>query len=380
MKILILGYGRTGKAVYDFIKKYHHDVYVFDENVIDDLKEYYYSYERLKKELPLFDLCIRSPGITRTSKAYFLAFALSKRLISELEFSLYFLKSKHIIGVTGTNGKTTTCLMIKTLLDQKYKTRILGNYGTPLIEQVEKIKEDEIIILELSSFMLEDTFSLKCEVSVITSLSENHLDHTYNLETYYGTKKRILFNNPDLIVKDDRTIDSRFLTDKLSKINNINLEKAIRVAKYYLLDDKLIHLGISQLKLLSYRQEIIKVIGDLIFVNDSKSTTIESTKSCIDQFSDKSNILILEGNYKGQDISEIYNLSVNEIYSYGNISFLLNDKVNKKNNLREILLDIKKKYLNGYILFSPIGASFDLYKSYQDRGDEFNRLVDEIWK
>ena len=392
MKILILGFGKTGQAVYNFLSKYDYYLGVYDQNYLELENAKYYSIDDLKNELPLFDICIRSPGIKRTSEVYHLGEILSKKVVSEIEFSLNFLKTKHIVGVTGSNGKTTTCQMIKTILDEKYHTFLLGNIGVPLISYVESIKEEDILILELSSFILENTISLPCEVVVYTSLSENHLDGVENLSIYYGSKKRLLFQKPSLLISDSSTQEifhlnqnsSNYLGDykfNLSKVNQKNLNHAIEVANYYHLSHEQIQEGINKIKIDHYRQEIIFRSRLFVFVNDSKSTSVEATNSCIDQFEDDKKILILSGVFKSDGVSKFHLSKVSKVYVYGQMTNLFSNNVIKMSSLKEILLDIKNTIKEeNVILFSPGGSSFDLYKSYQERGEDFNILVEKIWK
>lgn len=390
MKIIILGYGITGKRVIEFLKRFDVELFLYDKDEFNIENVEYYSYARLKKELPLFDLAIRSPGITKNLKVYSLIEYLSKKIISEIEFSLNFIKSKHLVCVTGSNGKTTTCMMINSLLKQKYHTFLLGNIKDPLITKVDEIKEDDIVIIELSSFMLENTNSLKPEIVVIPSLCENHLDVVRNYECYLASKKRILFNRPKLILGDCLSLlnenssyydySSYFSLDDFSLTNKKNINYAIKCAKYYSLSDEEIKQGIKEIVIPSYRQQIIKKYDNFIFINDSKSTSIDSTNKVLEEYKNDKNILILEGIFKGKNINLLNRNYTYKIYSYGKMNVLLNDVI-KMNNLKEILLDIfknEKQKVN--VIFSPMGSSFDLYKNYQERGKEFNSLVNEIWK
>ena len=182
-KLLILGFGKTGHCVFNKLKN-KYDTYVFDRNKIfkEDIK--YLSYEDLKNKLPLFDLVIRSPGVSITSEEYKLACLLSKRVYNDIEYILSSIKTKNIVCITGSNGKTTVGRMISTLLKSKYHVHFLGNVGEPLISKIDEIEKDDILILELSSFNLENISSLKSKVSIITSLSSNHLNAYDNLEMY----------------------------------------------------------------------------------------------------------------------------------------------------------------------------------------------------
>ena len=170
MKILILGYGKVGQALHKFLENNNNQIYIYDQKDLSDELENYYSYEELLKSMPLFDLVIRSPGISILSKVYQLAKLLSKEIKSELDFASKYLKTKHIIGITGSNGKTTTSLMLKTILEKKYRVFLVGNIGIPLIEVVNKINSDDVVIIEVSSFMLEDTSDIIFE-SIIKQIT-----------------------------------------------------------------------------------------------------------------------------------------------------------------------------------------------------------------
>ena len=388
MKILILGFGKTGKTVYNFLKKENHQLFIYDQEILNYPN--YYSYEKLQVELPLFDLCVRSPGISKCSKIYFLASTLSKTIISDIELALNYIKSKHIIGVTGSNGKTTTSLMIQKVLDSKYKTYVLGNIGEVLLSYVDIIKEDDIVILELSSYMMENTYSLNCEIVVVTSISPNHLNGSFNLECYYGAKKRIIINHPKLIVCNQETSNILKLSSYkykdyqlslFNKINNVNANYALICGQYFNLKlDEMIN-NLKKFQIPIYRQQIIKETNELVFINDSKSTSSSATNKSIEEYSNRKIVLILEGIFKGESVNEFDLNLVDYIYSYGQINKLLNDNVIKMNNLEEILQSIYHLDLKGYvILFSPGGASLDLYNSYIERGNHFNKLVNKIWK
>jgi len=155
MRILILGFSLSGKSAYELLKD-NHNVYIYDKKKIN--MDNYFSYYRLKKELPYFDLVIRSPGIKQTSKIYQLAVSLSKKVISEIELGLSYIQDNYIIGVTGSNGKTTLVNMLYHALSKNNRVHKLGNIGVPLTSKIHEIKKDDIVILELSSFQLENTY------------------------------------------------------------------------------------------------------------------------------------------------------------------------------------------------------------------------------
>ena len=144
MKILILGFSKSGHASYELLKD-NNQVYIYDKKKLK--VDNYYSFTKLKKELPFFDLVIRSPGIKQTSKVYQLALILSKKMISEVELGLSYIKNNIIIGVTGSNGKTTLVNILYHLLKDKYTVHKLGNIGTPLTSKIKEIKKGDIVTI-----------------------------------------------------------------------------------------------------------------------------------------------------------------------------------------------------------------------------------------
>ena len=390
MKILILGYGKVGQALHKFLEKSNNQIYIYDQKDLSNELENYYSYEELLKSMPLFDLVIRSPGISILSKVYQLAKLLSKEIKSELDFASKYLKTKHIIGITGSNGKTTTSLMLKTILEKKYRVFLVGNIGIPLIEVVNKINSDDVVIIEVSSFMLEDTSDIIFESIIFTTLSPNHIDQCGNIYNYYISKKRIFFNRvQNLICNDEilKLLKLKFQTIGVnhyhlynSIINNINFDNAMSLGEIYGVSFNEVVDDMIKFNQIKYRQEIIYQNQDIIIVNDSKSTSTEATNYCIKQFENQRIILILNGIFKSENISEFALDKVYKIYSYGKISSLLPNFVIKKDSLEDILLEIKGNEKNVVILFSPGGSSFDLYHSYIERGEHFTNLVNKIWK
>ena len=227
MKILILGYGKVGQALHKFLEKSNNQIYIYDQKDLSNELENYYSYEELLKSMPLFDLVIRSPGISILSKVYQLAKLLSKEIKSELDFASKYLKTKHIIGITGSNGKTTTSLMLKTILEKKYRVFLVGNIGIPLIEVVNKINSDDVVIIEVSSFMLEDTSDIIFESIIFTTLSPNHIDQCGNIYNYYISKKRIFFNRVQNLICNDEILKLLKLKFQTIGVNHYHLYNSI---------------------------------------------------------------------------------------------------------------------------------------------------------
>ena len=245
MRILILGFSKSGKSSYNLVKE-NNEVFIYDKKIIDISN--YYSFSRLKKELPHFDLVIRSPGIKQTSLVYQLALSLSNEVISEIELGLRYLKnnSNIIIGVTGSNGKTTLVNMIYHLLKDKYKVYKLGNIGTPLSSMIPYINKGDIIVLELSSFQLENTYSKFIKYGVITNISSNHYDSVFSKYIYISSKLKLInlseitylpsvvYTQYDILKKYIKTESLiEYKNDKLNKYNQVYWNIACSLAKSF---------------------------------------------------------------------------------------------------------------------------------------------------
>ena len=191
MKILIIGYGITGNALYDYFKKYQHEVYIYDEKKLK-IKNYY-SYTKLEKDLPLFDLGIKSPGIFFNNEKFLLIKSLCLKIMSELDFAFSKMEKSYVLGITGSNGKTSLATYLNHFISKKKTTYLAGNIGKPLISLVDQIKKNDVVILELSSFQIQDCENIYLDELFYTSLSPNHLNVYCDVNHYYADKKRALF-------------------------------------------------------------------------------------------------------------------------------------------------------------------------------------------
>ena len=393
MKILILGFSKTGRAVYDFIQKNgKNEIYIYDKNKIKIRN--YISYNELKKRLPHFDLVIRSPGIKMTSKVYQLALILGNKLVSEIEYALKYIKDNKVIGVTGSNGKTTLVKMIENKLKGKYRVHVLGNIGTPLISQIGNIKKEDIVILELSSFQLENTYSKYFDIGVITNITDNHFDHVFTKECYYASKlklidlsKTIYMSNSIkyhrkkkkvIYIEDLPVIENK----ELNYFNQIYWNIACSIARKFHVDDNVL-LDNNHFNMEPFRTQFIKEYKKLIFINDSKSTSIASCNGCLNIYKDKPRIIILGGISKKENFSTIHKNKDDYVLSFGKDKIKIFRQIGDLyfDNLNLLMKYIKKHFINKeyYVIFSPACASFDQFSSYLDRGEKFNRLVSEYF-
>lgn len=391
MKILIIGFGITGKSLKNYFDKHQNEVYIYDEKIVGD--ENYFSYDKLLKELPLFDLGIKSPGISLASKEYLLINSLCKEIISEIDYAFLHMEKAHIIAITGSNGKTTLATYFHHFLSQKYRVFLSGNIGFPLIDYLDKIKKGDFVILELSSYQIRDSKYLSCDELFYTSLSPNHLDVYNSLNHYYADKKRAqllckgniyCINEIDNIIND---YIKRFpIVHDFSKEIQTYLEgyhsiQYANVAMNYCLkyDFTIEELNsfLKTIKPVEFRINRIFENKNFIFINDSKSTTAQSSKYCFDNFAFLSRILILGGRHKSSSFECIKPCKKDLILIYGQDKEKIKEQINGLlfNNLEEIFLFLKQLTDQYIVLFSPGCDSHDQYHSFIERGHHFNDLV-----
>lgn len=398
--IMLLGFNKSNRHLYNYLKDKKVHLLIYDDNPQDDDFDYW-SLPRLKKEMPYIDLTIRSPGITIKSEIYQLIAILSKEIMSEIDYA--YLKMKkyhpHFIVVSGTNGKTTAVHFLKQALSTSFKNVFLaGNVGIPLSYYLDKIQENDFIILELSSYQLENTRYLKADYAYLTNISPNHLDGVYNYLTYIASKKRLRY----LVTKKNLFFYNALLCDQyligtdiysFAKKHHLTLQKDrfrgehnYRHALFSLIIVYLYQGNISLAKqalyhfvYLPYRLEVKKYHFKLTIVNDSKSTTVSATNQCLATFNDKKRIIIMGGHHKSEKLELLNIQSDDDLYVYGEAKEAIAKvfpKAHVYDDLAEIVFVLKKyKDQPWYLLFSPGCSSFDQFQDYIARGQYFDQLI-----
>ncbi len=437
-EILILGYGTTGKSIVKFFKKQKVNIFIYDDD-----KEINYKYlnkinlyKPNKKELSDFFAIFVSPGISKSHEI--VKGAIKKKVFITSDIELFWENKvvnkieQPIIGITGTNGKSTIALMISNIL----KTNPLGNFGNTVLDNIEK--ENNAFVIELSSFQLDYIHNFKPNISIISNIKNDHLNYHKTLNKYFKAKMNICKNQNKedflIINNDDDNIKSILkkknnINSKVIKISNTNRSKAdiyyknniiyddfFTKGKYILKQNNFLKLKHNQLNCtivytallalgfkakkiinnlnkfqgLPHRLEFIGAIKKIDFYNDSKATNVAATCSAINSF--KKVILIAGGSDKGESFKEIDNYSeiIIEAYLVGDNAQKIKKFLNKKilinicENLKEAVEKSYKRSLesgNYYpILFSPASASFDNYKNFEQRGNYFKKIFNQIKK
>lgn len=436
-KIFILGMARSGYEAAKLLSDYNNKIIVTDgkeqkEELVSELESLGVKVIITSDQLSLvddsFDYVIKNPGIKYDNPVVVKAKELGIKVINEIEMAYSFLdKSVNIIGVTGSNGKTTTTTLISEFMKNSFDNVYLGgNIGIPLSNFVRDIKPNSYLVLEISDHQLCDMYDFKTNVSVLTNITPTHLDFHKSYEVYQMTKKKI-FNNhtsDDLAVinKDDEV--SMKITDDIKstkvyyghdktnlayydeegiyydgklviklddiilkgKHNYQNIMGAIIAVKKYGVTDEVIQKVLKEFKGVEHRLEYVDTINGVTYYNDSKATNCVSTITALNSF-DKPIILLLGGYDRGHSFHDLddsmknvkcvvcFGETKNRIEEFCND---LNIKCYKNDTLKEAMNVVKDICTPGdVVLLSPACASWDQYDRFEDRGDEFKNLVRE---
>ena len=409
-KILIYGLGKSGISTFKFLKK-KADVFLFDDN--QKINQKLISINQVIKIK--FDKIIISPGIdiSNCKLSKFLNKNLDK-IYTDLDVFYSFYKNTSI-AITGTNGKSTTAkILFNILTDQKRDVRLIGNIGNPALSE-KKISKKTFFVIEVSSYQLEYSKIFSAKYAVILNISVDHIERHKNLTNYVNAKFKLLDsqNNKSFafVKKNDQLISKKIskskFKPKIYKVDTVNINKISNQLnnKYFFSDGNKENLSFvlkiaSKLKLnkiklfktlnnfkgLKYRQQIIFDNKNLTIINDSKSTSFASSESILKNYNDI--YWILGGIPKKGDKFRLSKKQCRnyKVFSFGKyhkqFSRILKNKIkikkfnNLKETLKEVFLEIKKqKIKKNTIFFSPAGASFDIFKNFEDRGNYFNQLI-----
>lgn len=437
-KIFILGMARSGYEAAKLLSGYNNEILVTDgknqqEKLVSELTELGVKVVITEDQLSLldnsFDYVIKNPGIKYDNEVVAKAKELGIKVINEIEMTYYFLdKSVNIIGVTGSNGKTTTTTLIYEFMRNKYKNVYLGgNIGIPLSKLVKDIKPNSYLVLEISDHQLCDMYNFKTNVSVLTNITPTHLDFHESYEKYKQVKKKIFNNHTenDLAIINSTDEVSMEITSNInskkvyygnSKENlsyydekgiyyngklianldeiilkgNHNLQNimaAIVVAKNYGVDNDTIKKVISEFKGVEHRLEFVDEINGVKYYNDSKATNCVSTITALNSFSDNI-ILLLGGLDRGHSFYDLDDSMKNVkcVVCFGETKDRIEDFCNDlnikcyKNETLHDAMNIVKNISEplDIVLLSPACASWDQYERFEDRGNEFKELVGKI--
>ena len=426
--VLIVGAGATGLSCAKFLQSNQ-----IDFKLVDSRPELNGIQADFNIELGDFseltftkaDILIVSPGVSIQHALIQKAMQSGKEIIGDVElFSR--LATKPIIAITGSNGKSTVTTLVTELLNSKgIVAEIGGNIGIPCLDLLDKDFKTDCYVLELSSFQLETTNNLKTIASIILNLSEDHMDRYDSRLDYFLAKKKILSNAMNIVVNldDSNVVDfcSEFDSNKITislenKTADFHIEKINNTE--YIYNGESVVMDLSNIKLvgehnklnilaalaltsvldseiketaevvnnftgLAHRSQEVSRHNQLQWINDSKATNIGATIAALNGFKHNSIHLILGGQGKGQDFSELASSlteNIKHIYIYGEDAEIIfntlkectNINITSVNTLTECIALINSSAIaDDIVLFSPACASFDQFDNYMQRGEYF---------
>ena len=438
-KILILGMARSGYEAAKYLSKYNNtiilndggDISKQDNDKINELKELGVTliFGSHPDDLldDTFDYIIKNPGINNNHKYIKKALEQGIPVINEAEMAYRLLPSDvTLIGITGTNGKTTTTTLTYEMIKRSGKrVHLAGNIGYPLCSFLDKLQSGDIIVMEVSCQQLANTKEFNPHIALMTNLSEAHIDFFGSYEAYKEDKLKLFANqreddiailnieNNDVmegtrdILSNVKYFSSKreingayFLDNKLYYYDefiisrdefllkgNHNVENAlaaIMIAKEVGVDNESIVSVLKTFTGVRHRLEFIDNVLGVNYYNDTEATNTKCTQIALSSF-DKNVILILGGLERGQDFHDLDNFTspIKEIVGIGQCCDRVKsygDEVGIKTTIYEHLSDAMDYIFSvassgDTVLISPASASWDQYKQCEDRGDEFRDII-----
>lgn len=443
MRLVVLGGGESGVGTAILGKKQGYDVFVSDFGKIKEsykevliINKIAWEEEQHTEDLILnADVVMKSPGIPDKSPIVKKLVAAGVKVISEIEFAIPYTEAM-TIGITGSNGKTTTTMLTHHLL--KYaglNVGLGGNIGKSFAWQVAENKFDAYV-LELSSFQLDGIINYRPDIAIITNISPDHLDrYEYKYENYINSKFRITMNqteNDYLIYDADDEASAEWLKknktkaklipfsltkkfDEGASINNNKMEIKINqeeftmdtehialegkhnmknamaassVAKLMQIRNATIRESLSNFQGVEHRLEKVLKIQNVQYINDSKATNVNATFFALDSMNAPT-VWIVGGVDKGNDYNELMSLVREKVKAiiclgidnrkiidaFGNVV----DIMVEVNNMNDAVKTAQRLTEKGdVVLLSPACASFDLFENYEDRGKQFKQAVHNL--
>ncbi len=429
--IAILGFGIEGVSTYKFIRKYL-DIHLTiidkvdtSEKLSDDKNVTIIHGDDYLSNLEKYDLVIKSPGvITKDIDVSNVKFT------SQLEFLLKYNK-QNVIGITATKGKSTTCTLLYEVIKNSGKdVLLLGNIGTPILDEIDNIKEDTLLVVEMAALQLEFV-DFSPHIAAIINLYEDHLDHSGTLKHYHenklnifkfqgendysiyckdieplnsyitdkykGIKYGVTFNNDEslntcslindtVVLNGEKlynTLDERFL---LGSHNVRNIMIVLTIAKILDLDINVAINTINNFKGLEHRLEYVGKYDGIIYYNDSIATIPNATINAIESIKNI-DTLIFGGMDRGIEYDEFVNYlntgKVRNLICMPTTGYKIADAITNNNiNVYKVELlsdavDLAKKITmkDKVCLLSPAASSYEYFKNFKEKGNTFKKLV-----
>ncbi|TML73781.1 MAG: UDP-N-acetylmuramoyl-L-alanine--D-glutamate ligase [Actinobacteria bacterium] len=345
------------------------------------------------------ELLVKSPGVPGESPLPAGARRRGIPVWSEIELGYRFLSRNPFIGVTGTNGKTTTCELLGAMFRAAGRAvAVAGNVGRPLTSLDGALPGDAWIVCELSSFQLEDVHELACDVAVLLNLEPDHLDRHGSFEAYRDAKLRVFERARVKIVPEGLGLDgSAFSPDDPLPAeplipgahNRANAAAAVAAARAAGLADDAIASALRTFAGVSHRLELVREHDGVRYVNDSKATNTAAARRGIAAYAAEPLRLLLGGSLKGESFDELARAlpetvrSIDLIGEAGDAIAASLDRAGRpyrrSGDLATAVEAIGREAERGdVVLLSPACASYDQFRNFEERGEAFRRLVEAL--
>ena len=420
-RVLVYGLGQSGRAVVKVLREHLAHVSFFDDNVKlwDQI-----GFERdpLNKK---YDFVIVSPGVKCKGNLLLKKLQRTSAIVmSELDFG-YLLSRGKVVAITGTNGKTTTCMLVYNILKSAgYDAFLCGNIGLPISAIAEKTTNKSILVCEVSNFQLELSQFFHANIACVLNIKPDHLDRHGSFDEYKRCKSKIVQNmkHKDVLIlnlDDDKTrclslhknfeyftkgvikrgtyiANNYIFTNKKPMLplkaiklrgekNLENVLAAVSICSHFKVNAKVIEQAVSKFVPAQHRMEIVGSAKGVTYVDDSKATNVASTVSCLEAFQNESVILLLGGVGKEDSYDEIF-LTKNKIkcvvcFGKDREKFAVASKMRGYKTFvcdkfeTAVVKAHKLAVEEDFVLLSPACASFDEFVNYAERGDKFQEIV-----
>lgn len=444
MNVVVMGMGKSGISAAMLLHRHDFSVFVSEMNQENRVSE---AAEKLGKKNIRFetgkhspdkilsaDFIVVSPGIPNSVPVIQVAQKNKIPIYSEIEVASWFCKAP-IIGITGSNGKTTTTSLIGEILKTKYPNAFVGgNIGIPFSDKADKLTSDDFAVLELSSFQLEHIQTFHPHVAVLLNFTPDHLDRHHSFRAYVDAKCKIFANQKkdDYIVynADDAAVASSVLRShsqfvsfgknaygknnvfydrerifhqngnliEIVKLNQLNLvgehnysnvSAAVAAALCVKVPIENIRKSIVQFQPVEHRIEFVGTLDGVKYYNDSKATNSDATEKALQSFSQPV-ILLAGGHAKEKDYSHLTSIIEQRVKKtilfgesreqlYRDLKFDGGNAATKVDDLESAFREARKAAEQGdVILLSPACASTDQYRNFEERGTHFKKLFAEL--
>ncbi|MBI2011577.1 UDP-N-acetylmuramoyl-L-alanine--D-glutamate ligase [Candidatus Daviesbacteria bacterium] len=389
---------------------------------IDQLKRYknikFILGKHDKKDFSWADLIIKNPAIKPDNTFLKYTNKIGKQVEMDMGIFLQFVKPSQIIGITGTKGKSTTASLIYEVLKTKFHNLIFaGNIGTSVLDKVRQIKENSLVVLELSSFQLEsfDKKKVSPKWAIITNIFPDHLNYYPSMKSYVEAKRAIIkYQQPGdtlfLNREDKISTSSEFLKNLYSKIiftskddlpksfkpslkgehNLANIASALLVAKNFEVEESVALSRLEKFKGVEFRMQLVNDYKGVKIYNDTAATNPDAAIAALETF--PHSLLIAGGMNKNLRLNDfakaIDKYSKQVFFLEGDATNQLKKLMKRKNkiagvykNLSDVVQFVKQVAKRGdVILFSPGATSFNLFQNEFDRGRKFNEAVKKVFQ